>query len=801
MFQNAPEISGLSSEEVAQQLVSGNTGHLPLRSNRTYWEILKANAFSSYNLILVVSSVAVLMLRGSRDVLFALLLVVTNIGLGLFQEIRAKKILDKLAVLQTHRIHVRRAGEMIEIPLDQLVLNDVIVIFPGEPIVADGELLFSDSLELDESSLTGESESVPKKVGDRLTSGAFGLAGFGLMKAEKIGKKSSLYELTEKAKGFRASQTDSEKWLKKLFQILLYTILVLAPLTFISGINQHLSVQQTLVNVVNLVSSLIPQGLIIGMTILFAYGVVSISKYKTLVQRVNVIAIMGTITVLCADKTGTLTTNELSLEKIVPLGETPLAKIKAALRDYTKHVSWANKTLQAVADFLIVDAKKTDAAEVSSPANQLVKTVEVPFTSARKWGGLSFADRSLVIGAPEILTTDHEILAQVAKLNKDGFRVLAMAESNQELKVGEELPTKLELIALLPFRDHLRTEVKETLAALANQHIHFKIITGDSSETLRTIVSQLQLPNGTFYEQTDLENATSGSFSQLVKQGQFFARITPAMKEKIVAELVSQGEIVAMVGDGVNDVRAMKEAHVAISVNAASQVTKDVADLILLDNSFASLPKAIEEGRDITQRVYAIAKIFFVKVIYLITLFLLAGFGSFGFPISLRETTWLGFIVVGIPTALITFKILKPRPTLNIQKDLIQYTLTSGVIGGLVMALIMIMTQLVFKDDLQTSRTQVSLFAALFSTFILFQVTGISIFHFASIKKNLVSFFIILTIGVIAVLFPAGITPGIFQSARLESIDWLVLAFAIGGSVLVLRFLLKRVGTLFEFKM
>lgn len=791
MLQKAPEITGLSPAEVAHQFATGHTGHLPLRSNRSYWAILRANVFSSYNLILVVSSVVVLALRGSRDVLFALGLVIMNIGLGLFQEIRAKRILDKLAVLQTHQVHVRRGGEVVEIPLNQLVLGDVIVIFPGEPIVADGQLLFSDSLELDESSLTGESESVPKKTGDQVTSGSYALAGFGLMKAEKIGKKSSLYELTEKAKGFRVSQTDSEKGLKKVFQILLYTILILAPFTFMSGLNQHLNVQQTLVNVVNLVSSLIPQGMIIGMTILFAYGVVSISKYKTLVQRVNVIAIMGTISVLCADKTGTLTTNELSLEKIVPIDGHSLANIHTALRQYTTSVSWANKTLQAIADFFSKSGEKSEVQPI-------VKVSEVPFTSARKWGGLGFSASSLIIGAPDVLTTDAEILQQVSTLAKAGFRVLALAQSPQELATSGELPKKLTVISLLAFKDQLRTEVKETLIALAKQQINFKIITGDSTETLRTIVAQLQLPTGTYFDQAELETADQSRFSQLVKLGQFFARVTPMMKEKIIAELVAQGEIVAMVGDGVNDVRAMKKSHVAIAVNAASQVTKDVADIVLLDNSFTSLPKAIEEGRDITQRVYAIAKIFFVKVVYLITLFLLAGYGGFGFPISLRETTWLGFIVVGVPTALITFKILKPRPTIHLQKELLQYTLTSGLLGGLVMALIMITTQLILRDDLQTSRTQVSLFASLFSTVILFQVMDVSIFHLASIKKNFFTFLLISLIGLVAVLFPIGISPGVFQTARLDQIDWLVLAFAIGGSILTLRFILKRVGRLYQ---
>ncbi len=790
MLQKAPEITGLSSAQVQTQINEGHQVKLPLRSNRTYWNIIQTNVFNVYNVILIVSSLLVLLLKGSKDVLVALTLVLANIGIGLFQEIRAKRTLDKLATLQTHVVHVRRNGQTMEIPLATLVQGDIIELFPGEPIVADGKLLYSDSLELDESSLTGESESVPKKEHEEVTSGAYCLAGFGLMKAEKVGEKSSLYELTEKAKSFRTSQTSSEKWLKKLFQFLLYTILILAPLTLISGINQGFSIPQTLTNVVNLVSSLIPQGMIVSMTILFAYGVVNISKQNTLIQRVNVIAIMGTITLLCADKTGTLTTNQLSLEKIIPLNDHPLSKIKADLVHFTQHVSWANKTMQAIATFLTTEPHK------DTP--QLMKTAEIPFTSERKWGGMSFEGLSLVLGAPDILTTDEKILDQVTELAKKGFRVLALAESELPLQNKEVLPKQLKVVALLTFQDHLRTDVKETIAALAKQHIQLKIISGDSAETIRSIAAQLHLPISYLYQQSDLVDVDPDEFSRKVKNGQFFARITPSMKERIIAELVAQGELVAMVGDGVNDVRALKKSHVAIAVNESSQITKDVADIILLDNSFASLPKAIEEGRDITQRVYAVAKIFFVKVIYLITLFLLAGFASFAFPISLRQTTWLGFIVVGVPTALITFKILRPSATKNIQKGLVQYTLTAGIIGGLFMALIMIATQLIFQNDIETSRTQVSLFASVFSSFILFQVHGINIFSFPSVKKNWPSFLIIAAIGAIAILFPSELTPRAFQSAHLDSLDWLILAFGIAGSIMLLRFILKRVARFVE---
>lgn len=789
MLEKAPEIHGLSST-VAQKLAEQpDQVLLPIRSNRSYAQILQANVFNTYNVILIVSAVLVLLFEGSKDVLVAVGLVIANVSVGVFQEVRAKKTLDRLSALNTRIVKVRRDGKTYEVDINEVVVGDVLELYPGVPIIADGQILYSDSLELDESSLTGESESVPKTVGAEVTSGSYCLTGFGLMKANKVGKHSSLYELTKKAKDFRTSETILEHWLKRLFRVLLLTIFLLAPLTLISGINQGFTFSQSLTNVVNLISSLIPQGMIMSMTVLFAYGVVNISKYHTLVQRVNAVASLGTVTVLCADKTGTLTTNELSLEKIVPIGNNSEEKVMNKLALFSCHVSWANKTLQAVA---------AAVQPLQTPEMSDVKKIrEFPFSSEYKWSGIAFEHGTFILGAPEVLTIDEEVRAQAQQLAKEGLRVLAYAETTEALS-ERSLPKKMTILGLVTFRDHLRSNVRETIASLNKHHIKLKIITGDSAATLRGVALQAHLEISKVYEQSDLENATQEAFSEIVKMGQFFARITPIMKEKIVSELVAQGEYVGMIGDGVNDVRALKRSHAAIVVNSGAQVAKDVADMILLDDAFTALPKAIEEGRDITQRVYAVAKIFFVKVVYLITLFLLAGFSSFAFPISLRQTTWLGFIVVGVPTALIAFKILHPTPTKHIQKGLVQYTLTAGIMGGIVMALLMIVEQLVLQESVAISRTQVSLFAALYSTFILFQVHGVNPFSWNSIRKNLNSFFIILTIGVIAILLPNFLARGAFQSERLHYTDWLFLAFGIAGSAMLLRFILKKIH-LFQF--
>ena len=787
MIQKAPHITGLTSPEVEKLNSRKEKFKFPVRSDRTYSQIIRTNVLNIYNIILIFSAFIVVILGGNKDVLFAIGLVLLNTGIGLFQEIKAKKILDQLATLYTNLVKVRRNNQSISIPPNALVKGEIIEITPGESIVADGRVLFSDSLEVDESSLTGESESISKTKGDYLISGSYCLAGFGLMEAEKVGNKTSLYELTIKSKGFRTVLTNSEKWLKRLFQILLFITLLLSPLTLINGINRGLPLSQTLADVVNLIGSLIPQGMIISMTILFAYGAIVIGKYRTLIQRVNSIAAMGTITVMCADKTGTLTTNQLTLEKIIPLNKNTLPQVNNYLYLFTNYISWANKTVRAIVDKLARNQQK------QLKNSQYNKIAEAAFTSERKWSGISFKNLTLILGTPERITNDKETIDHAKRLAASGFRVLVLAKSQQTITPEKLLPKNRTEVALLVFQEQLRPDVLETLDLLAKQHIRVKIISGDNIDTLLSLAGKLNLNTSYAYDQNDLENIKAENFSTKVKQGQFFARITPSMKERIISELISQGETVAMIGDGINDVEALKKSHIAIAVNDGAQITKDVSDMILLNNAFTTLPKAIEEGRDITQRIYAIAKIFFVKVIYLITLFLLAGFAGFTFPISIRQTTWLGFIVVGIPTALISFKVLDPIHTKNLQRDLIRYTLVAGIVGGFFMALIMIIAQLVFGETIESSRTQVSLFAALYSTYILFQIHGINPFVLRSIKQNAVSFIIISLIGVVAILLPSKLAPDIFHFYPLDSIDWLILSFGIAISLMLLRYIIKKI--------
>lgn len=775
-----PKIVGLSTSEVDARIQAGQTHTLVGRSNRSYLQIFRENLFSLYNIILLLSAGLVLLLQGTKDVWVAVSLVLANSTISMVQELRAKRTLDGLASLVNPTATVIRQNETYQIPISQIVQDDILEIFPGASVIVDGHLLSGQSLEIDESTLTGESEYIAKKPGDYLTSGSYCVTGSGLMRAEKIGTSSAVYQMSLHAKSFRFPKTPLESWLSKTFQLLILAIFILAPLTLVAGINQSLPLSEALANVVNLVSSLIPQGLIVSITILFTYGVILISRNQVLISRVNSVASMGNITMLCTDKTGTLTTNQSAVKALIPLNQNSLDKLKKSLGIFSRLTSYPNRVIQAV-------LSSVSQLSISLPA----KIREIPFSADRKWSAISIKGQSLVLGAPEILTANPAILAHVSHLSKQGLQVLALADNHKVISADSpKLSSQIELIGLIGIEEGLRPDVISTLAEFTKQKINIKIISGDNAETVSAVARLSGLPYTSVCTQDMLLRAEKNHFSLLIKEFHLFARISPQMKQKIVTDLVRQGEYVAMIGDGVNDVLALKAAHVAIAVNDGTQITKDISDIILLENAFSALPKALSEGKDITQRVYAVMTIFFVKVIYLITLIMLAGFASFAFPISLRQTTWLGFIMVGIPTTMIAFRLLQPKPIDNIRHDVAQYTILAGLIAGLAMSLIMIVLQIFLQEDLETSRTAITVFACLFGSIVLLNTVGIKSLSDAKYKKT--SLFIISIIGLIAVSVPLRIAPHLFRYSSLDASEWLILTFSIAVCVVVLRLVVTK---------
>ncbi len=777
------EFHGLSSAEVKEKTNQGLTNDVISRPTRTYAQIFFANVFNFYTIILFAAMALLLILHGSKDIYLSGALLLLNILAGLIQELRAKWALDKLATVTTKTATVRRDGKSISIPISEVVEGDTIELKPGDQVVVDGHILASDSVEIDESSLTGESEFVPKQTGEKVLSGSFCVAGFGLLRAEKVGQKSYINNFTQKARSYQHLRTPIEKRLRVLFRMLLVMLVILGPLTVIAGVNVDLSLKESIENFVNLLISLLPQGLIASVTLLYAYGAIRISRLQTLIQRINAIGEMGHVSVVCCDKTGTLTKNQLAVVSLIPTGEISETELQKNVSQFVSSLSYANQTVQALQHFLQNENK-------TYTPGQLTKVAEVPFRSQNKWSGVSLSDgQTLLMGAPELFVHDEDDIKKTKGFQKKGLRVLAFARSSEPLVSNQkELPTTYQFIGFAALKDELRDDVAETLAAFHQEKIKIKIISGDNAETVKEVARQTGVESTGIIIQSELEKMDKSDFEHAVKKYTLFARISPDMKAKIISALIKQGLHVAMVGDGVNDVPALKQAKVAVAMNAGTQIAKDVSDIILLQNSFAVLPKAIAEGREITQKIYAIAKVFFVKVVYLAVLFFLSGFANAPFPVSLAQTTWLGLMMTGIPTLLIALNILKPAYTKTVYKDLLNYCLATGVIGGLLMLILSLIMNVGFQEDLIVGRTVVTIFACLYNTLILWDIHGISLLRPATYRKNLVAFFIVGAIGTFSLLFPYYVFMRMPLFSSLDPIYWIIVIIAFLVSVMMFTF-------------
>ena len=762
MQNNISNLQGITKEAIQQRISQGLQNKYEPRPTRSYFRIISDNIFTFYNLLLMASITLLIILHGSKDVLFSTILLICNIFLSLSQELRARHILDKLTLPTKPTIIARREGENKQIPASGIVIDDILLLEAGDPIIVDGKVIAAIGLEADESSITGESEYTAKNTEDTLTSGSYIVAGSGMMLVQKVGKESTIHHLQQIAKTYKTNQTPLEKRVKILLRLMMIIVAIFGPLTIIAGINLELTVAQAVENLVNLLLSLLPQGLITSITILFTYGAIRVSQSHAIIQRINSIESMGNIKVLCADKTGTLTKNILAVQEIIPLtNKKSDQEIHNDLSRFSHAISAPNQTITALAAYL----KKP------TPSQHAI--AEIPFSSNRKWSGVSFPSSSFIFGSPEVILANTKPDKQMKELYEKGLRLLVFAKSSELLNAQKKLlPKHIQPLALIALSDIIRNDAPETLQKFTDLGIAVKIISGDNEKTVLAIANKAGIKNMNAVTQHELTTMNRHAFDKTIERATLFARIDPQMKRNILQSLIKQGKYPAMIGDGINDILALKRAKVSIAMNSGAQVTKDISDIILLNNTFSTLLKAITEGRDIIQRVYAIAKIFFVKVIYLLLLFLLVGFANLPFPITLRQTTLLGFIISGIPLLLITFKILTPVKQNNPGKNFIEFTALAGIIGGLALAYIFIITMMLMKLPLSISTTLVTILAQLYSMVVLWKIIGVSPFDPKSIIKHKNETLLIGLLGLISITTPVLFFPHIFHLARLQFIHW-----------------------------
>ena len=716
-------IAGLSASSVNERIRRGQSNDFEARVGRSYWNIFRENVLNLFNIVLGAMLIIVIALGDYATAFFAGFSVVSNTFFGMIQEFNAKRQLDQLAALAEQTVRCRRAGEWVDVPMRGVVLDEIIRIEPGDRLVVDGVVLRADSLEMDESHLTGESDAVSKAPEDQVLSGSFCIAGAGLMRATKVGAESHINRLSVIAKQYKLVKTPTQIKIDITVEVAVVIMAVFVPLIFITGFSIGNEFLEIVRNAVVFTTSLVPQGLVLVAILSLTIGAVKISRQQTLIQRVNAVESLANATVLCFDKTGTLTRNELAVREIIPLGTMDAGDIHLELRDFLKNLAHLNNTAQAIDRYIdqVVDADDYPP-----------KLREIPFSSGRKWAAVCLPGKTLLMGAPErLLPSDSPAYKRAEALSADGMRVLAFAEMAGEPDLGAGVAVYDVLpLALIVMSDQIREDIQDTLAAFREEGLTLKVISGDNIETVRAIAAASGMDIGSrAYSGAELEGMGEGEFESAVSESHVFARIEPDTKQRIVEALRHNGEYVSMVGDGVNDVPALKAANLAIVMNDGTQISKDVADIVLLNNAMSTLPRAFREGKETTQTIFGTMKMFLVRNFFMVALFVCIAFMALPFPITPVQISWATFGTVNLPATLIAFGLLRPRFMAHFRRDVLDYIVTMGCIGAALMTLLYLIVWFGGGGDLRQTRSAITIMVALYGMLITWHIQGIDLYN------------------------------------------------------------------------
>ena len=627
--------AGLSSAEVAERGSRGLGNDGGERTSRTVPEILRANILTRFNFILGVLLAVILIVGQPQDALFGIVLV-TNALIGIAQELRAKLTLDRLAVLSAPRVRVIRDGSQREIATGEVVAGDLVDVRSGDQLVADGIVRASTGLQADESLLTGESEPVGKRAGDRLLSGSFIVAGSGGYQATGVGAAAYARQLAAEARRFTLVRSELMDGINRILRYVTWAIVPIAALMLISQLHVHDTAQEALTATVAALVGMVPQGLVLLTSVAFGVAAVTLARRRVLVQQLPAVEGLARVDVVCFDKTGTLTDGTVAFDTLVCLdGEAPAEAALGALADEED----PNPTLAAI-------------GQAFPPPGGWVRQAAVPFSSARKWSAASFTGHGTwALGAPEMVLPagQREHLAQAAGLAASGRRVLVLARSARPLD-GESLPHDLRPAAFILFAERLRSDAAETIAYFAAQDVALKVISGDSPHTVSAVAAHAGLPQaGDPVDARDLPEDPA-ALGALLEEHSVFGRVTPHQKQAMVRALQARGHTVAMTGDGVNDVLALKLADLGIAMGSGAPATKAVAELVLLDGRFATLPGVVAEGRRVTANIERVANLFITKTVWATLLAVAVGVALLPYPFLPRHLTIIDTLAIGIPS-------------------------------------------------------------------------------------------------------------------------------------------------------
>jgi len=686
-------VRGLTSAEVRERVQAGLVNRAATRPSRTLGNILRANLLTRFNALLGALLVLILVVGPIQDALFGIVLV-ANSTVGIVQELRAKRTLDRLSLLNAPTATVVRDGEIQQIAADAVVRDDVLVLAPGDQLVVDAEVLHAEGLDLDESLLTGEADPVPKHRQDEVLSGSFVVAGTGRARAVRVGEEAYAVALAAEARRFTLVHSEIRDALNRVLQVITWALVPTAALLFTTQLLlEQAGVGEAVRGSVAGVVGMVPEGLVLLTSVAFAVGVVRLGARGVLVEELPAIEGLARVDVVGIDKTGTLTEGSMAVASLIPLAgctETGTAEALGAIAHSDER---PNASMRALAE------------EFRAPAAWRA-TDRVSFSSARKWSAVTFdLHGTWVLGAPEILLeTGTPGLEEADMLASTGHRVLLLARSTGTPE-AEELPRPLEPCALVVLAERLRPDAADTLRYFAEEDVEVKVISGDSPRTVAAVASALGLPGAD--RPVDARGLAEDrtKLGAVLERATVLGRVSPHQKRAMVRAMQERGHVVAMTGDGVNDVLALKDADIGVAMGGGAQSARGVAQLVLLRNRFDVLPDVVAEGRRIIGNIERVANLFLTKTVYVTVLALAVGVAQLPFPFYPRHLTVVSTLTIGVPAFFLALAPNRRRARPHFLRRVLRFAVPAGLVAASATFAAYAVTSLETDLGVQASRT------------------------------------------------------------------------------------------------
>lgn len=697
-------IIGLTSEEVRERIDKGLTNHTDISTQKTVGQIVKSNLLTYFNLIFLILTVLLCIVGSFRNLTF-LPVIIGNTVIGIFQELRAKKTLDKMSMLNAPHSIVVRDGEQQQIQSEELVKDDIIILSAGNQICADATVL-SGSISVNEALLTGESDEIKKKSGDRLMSGSFVVSGQCYAKLDKVGNESYISQLTAQAKAMGdGEQSEMIRYINKLVKWVGIIIIPVGIILFCQAyIMNGETFKKSVVSMVAAVLGMIPEGLYLLTTVALALSTIRLAKKQVLLHDMKSIETLARVDVLCVDKTGTITEPGMQVTELVISGRCGDAEMdKRAfahlLADYSSVIEDNNATMEAIRAYV-------DKNEIEKGSRTLLKTQ--PFTSANKYSKVSFVEGDYMLGAPEFIMKDRydEISEEIEEYQSKGYRVLLMAESGNDSSGLEKSFGGISPIGYIVLSNPIRENAESTFTYFKEQGVAIKVISGDNPATVSEVAKRAGIDGAENYVDASTL-ASEKDIAEAVDKYTVFGRVTPKQKQLIVRALQKQKHTVAMTGDGVNDILAMKDADCSIAMASGSEAAAQAAQTVLLDSDFGRMPYVVYEGRQVVNNIQRSASLFLVKNIFSLLMAIFSAVFAITYPLEPSQISLISMFTIGLPGFLLALEPNRNRIEGNFMANVMLKALPAGLTDVLSVGALVICGQ-VFNlpsEDIATAGT------------------------------------------------------------------------------------------------